>query len=713
MQIPPLAARPDELACPLDRLLRPRSIALIGASETRGSLGQSVLSNLGQAGFSGELHLVNPRRPVIQGQQCLASIEELRAGIDCAVLAIPGGAVLAAAQSCAEKQVGSLIVFSAGFAESDEQGRSAQQALARIAQQNDMILLGPNCLGMVNSLDGIPLTFVATPPQEPAGQPGAAILSQSGALAAVIAVNMRHHKIPLTYSISTGNEASCGIEEFVEHLIGNAATRVMALVVEQFRKPQRFLALARRARENGQYLVLLHPGRSGAAQASAATHTGAIVGDYDAMHTLVTRAGVLHVETLEELVDVTQILTRCADRPQGGTAIFAESGAFKALALDHCEKAGLALPAFSPETEEALREALPAFTPPSNPLDLTAQGLVDPSLYGRTLAPILKDKLLGSVLLAIILTDTMTRDLKLPRIVDAIRILRPRKSIVFTALDEGAPFDCEAVTELRALGVACFPSPERAIRALAHAAAFSCAYTELSGNHRNAIPIHFESKGILAEYRSKEIFSQLGIRVPAGRLAKTPQDGLRVAREIGFPIALKAQAADLPHKTDAGGVILGITSEAALLEGWTQIQQCVQSSRPELLLDGLLVEKMGEEGAELIVGARRDSQWGPVLLIGYGGTGAEAMNDTRLLAPDLSLSEIKDELLKLRCARLLSGFRDSPPADLDAASEVIARIAGLMHATPQIREIDINPLLVGARGEGAIALDALIVAEDA
>jgi acyl-CoA synthetase (NDP forming) len=311
-----------------NRLLRPGSIALIGASATPGSLGECVLDNLEKSGYAGELHLVNPKRPVVRGRASLGSIEELPEGIDCAVLAIPGAAVLASARACAQKGIGSLIVFSAGFAEGGEEGREAQRELARIAAQHGMLLEGPNCLGMVNYVDRIPLTFVVTPPQPRTNRPGAAIISQSGALAAVIAVNMRRHRIPLTYSVSTGNEAASSVEDFLEHLISDETTRVFTLVVEQFRQPRRFLELSRRARASGKFIVLLHPGRSRAAKESAATHTGALAGDYGVMHTLVTRAGVIHVESMEELVDVSQILVRCLHLPTGGPAIFTESGAF-------------------------------------------------------------------------------------------------------------------------------------------------------------------------------------------------------------------------------------------------------------------------------------------------------------------------------------------------------------------------------------------------
>src|SRR4051794_16769663 len=534
----PTLIHPEQKPVPsrtkLERLLRPRSVALIGASSTAGSLADCVLTNLEDAGYRGDVYLVNPKRPVIHGRQCLGSIAELPAGVDCAILAIPAAAIVDALRQCAQKSVASAIVYSGGFAEAGQSGAAAQTELARIAHEHGIVLEGPNCLGMVNYLDGIPLTFVMTPPQPLPDIAGAAILSQSGALAAVIAVNMRHYHIPLTFSVSTGNEAATGIEDFLEHFVGDRRIRVFALVVEQFRNPGRFLDLARRAHQAGQYIVLLHPGSSGAARASAATHTGKMAGDYDVMRTLVTHAGVIHVEYIEELVDVTQVLVRCRELPAGGAAVFTESGAFKALTLDLCDSLGLPLPALSPATEEALRNALPAFIPPANPLDVTAQGLVDPDLYRRTLPPVLADESFGSVVLAIILTDARTTRLKLPPIADALTALRPRKPVIFAALDEGAPFDFPELEQLRSLGVPCFPSPERALRALARISSRKIPIDTADAEPQLAPELAITRTGILSEMESKALLTQLGITIPLGGLAASPEHAIHIANGIGY-----------------------------------------------------------------------------------------------------------------------------------------------------------------------------------
>ena len=423
------------------------------------------------------------------------------------------------------------------------------------------------------------------------------------------------------------------------------------------------------------------------------------------MHTLVTRHGVIHVESMEELVDVSQILVRCGKLPRGGAAIFTESGAFKALALDLCDRVGLELPSFSSKTEGALRDALPPFIPPSNPLDLTAQALVDPTLYRRTLAPILDEDRFGSVLLGIILTDPKTTTLKLPSILDSIRTLKPDKPVMFSALDEGAPFDSPAIDDLRELGVSCFPSAERAIRALAHVTVrgsrdFAC------DQDRDA-PLSLEP-GLLAEYKSKALLAQAGIPIPAGRLARSVDQAIGIAHEIGFPVVLKAQAVRLPHKSDAGGVVLGLASDDAVVDGWSMLHRNVTAFAPGLVLDGVLVERMGQKGVELIAGARNDPQWGPVLLIGFGGVLAEAIHDVRLLPPDLPIHCIEEEINQLRCSALLRGFRGAPALDIGAAATVVSKLGRLMRSNLDIVEVDINPLVIYPNGNGAVALDALI-----
>ncbi len=690
-------------------LLRPRSVAIVGASPTPTSLGASVLANLERFAFPGPIHLINPRRSEIGGRSCLAAIDQLPAGVDCAVLAIPGQAVLEAVSACAERGVGSVIIFSAGFAEGGDEGRAAQQAIRRIANEQGMAVEGPNCLGMVNYVDGVPLTFVDTPAASLSSRRAIAIVSQSGAMAAVIGVGLQSRALPISFSVSTGNEAVLGVEDFVEEMLDEENSQVIAMVVEQFRDPARFLDLARKARDRGRPIVLLHPGRSAAARVSAQTHTGAMTGDYDIMRLKVSHAGVAIVDTLEELLDLSELFVRCPSLPQAGTAVLTESGAYKALALDFCEAIGLELPALSDPTQARLRQAMPGFIQPSNPLDLTAQSLVDTDLYRRTMEPLLKDDRYGSLVLAIILTNEATSRRKLPAIIAALQGQQPAKPVIFAALDEVSDIPPAFVEQLRALGVPFFPSPERAFRALARMTDYA-AWRPSPQTPSPSGPAEIAlSPGTVPEYASKRVLAAIGIAVPAGDMVRDFDAAQAEAARIGYPVVLKAQSAKLSHKSDAGGVVLNITDPEALRAGWDRMHVDIARAKPDLALEGVLIERMAQRGTELIVGARNDPDWGPVLLVGLGGVWAEALRDVRLLPPDLSREEILTELKQLKGSALLWGFRGSPPLDLDAAASVISKLASLLRTVPEISEADINPLVVYPAGQGALALDALIV----
>ncbi len=382
-----------------------------------------------------------------------------------------------------------------------------------------------------------------------------------------------------------------------------------------------------------------------------------MAGDYDVMRTKVGHAGVCVVDTIEELLDVSELFLRCVLPPNGaGTCVFAESGAFKALSLDFCEGIGLDLPAMSPATESALRAVLPDFILPTNPMDLTGQSLVDRDLYRKALTPFLADERFGAIAICIILTDAWTSDLKLPPIIETLKALKPEKPVVFAGLDDGAAIPRHYVDELRAIGVPFFPSSERVFRALKHFTDYARYLGRPAHEHMPAAGAVEIGPGVNAEYQAKRVLAALDIPIPRGAFATTLEEAKAIAELVGYPLVLKAQSPDLSHKSDAGGVILNLADEEALIEGWGRLHGNVKRAKPDLTLDGVLIEGMGTRGVELIVGARNDADWGPVLLVGFGGVLAEALHDVRLLPPDLSLDEIVKELGKLKSAALLHGF---------------------------------------------------------
>ena len=425
------------------------------------------------------------------------------------------------------------------------------------------------------------------------------------------------------------------------------------------------------------------------------------------MSTLVRRAGVLLVDSLEELADTLDLAVRCPGITRGGIAVLTESGAFKALTLDLAERLALDLPTLSPSTQQAMRAALPDFIPVSNPMDLTAQSLVDPDLYRKMLIPLVADDRIGTIVLAIIQTDERTSTLKLGPIVTALRELQPAKPIVFAGLDEGATVPAQYIRDLRSLGVPYFPTPDRAFRALGRLGQLQATQDAEAIPHAVTLS---PGEGTLPEYLSKRLLAEVGIPFPDGSFVTRVDEAVAVAQRIGYPVVLKAQAAALSHKSDAGGVLLGITDDDALRTAWHTLESNISRHAPGVTLDGVLVERMVGRGVELILGARNDPDWGPILLVGFGGVQAEILKDVRLLPADLSAREIAQELRSLKSGALLDGWRGSAKLDVEAVAAIATMLGAVVRGTSAIQEIDLNPVIAYPAGRGAITLDALIIA---
>lgn len=694
------------------RLLRPRSIAIVGVSPEPGSFGGAVLANLEKFAFRGDIHLVSRTRSEINGRPCLPSIDDLPEGVDVAVLAVPAGGIKEAVAACVRRKVGAGVVYAAGFAEVGDAGRAEQDDIVRLAHAGGMALVGPNCIGLVNFADGVPLTYDPLTPPAPREAPSIAVVAQSGAMSSALRPALQAKGLNVSHVISTGNEASLGAEDFLDHLVDD--TRVDAIVVfaEQLRHPQRFIAIARRARAHKKPIVMMHPGRSARARASARTHTGALAGDYAVMETVIRHEAVLLVGSLEELIDTAELLARFPAPPTSGAAIITNSGAFKGFALDFCETIGLDLPKPSPATLDAVKKVLPPFAAIDNPLDTTGQTIKDPWIFTDSAAALLADDGIGSLIVSIVPGGPKQAMAKVDALLPSLTATT--KPVVVAVMGDEAPLPAEFAPALRDKGVPCFRSPERVLRAMAHATAYGGRLAAGAVAEEPArVEVTLPRRGTLAEYEGKATLTQLGIPVPRGTLTTSLADAQKVAAGIGYPVVLKAQAAPLDHKTEAGGVILGIADAAALAAAWERLHLNVAAARPDVTLDGVLVEAMATPGIEMVVGGRRDPDWGPVLLVGLGGIWIETLRDVQLMPSPPSRDIVLRALTSLKGFGILQGARGAPAADIEALVDAIMKIGALQAARPEVTEIDINPLIVYPQGKGVLALDVLLVTQPA
>ena len=691
---------------PLERLLSPRSVAIFGASPEPTSAGATVLANLERFGFAGDLHLVSRTRTEVGARACFPSIDALPEGVDVVVLAAPKAAALDAVKACGRRGVGGVVIFASGFAEGDEAGRTAQDELAAAARAAGVAVLGPNCLGLTSYAARCPLTFEPVFPLAQSTGARIAILAQSGAMSGNIRLALAARGLNIVMAVSTGNEAVVGVDDVFDHMVRTDAADLFVLFAETIRKPGLFLAAAVAARRAGKPVLLLHPGRSVRARAAAQSHTGAMAGDHAVMRARVEREGVVLTSGLDVLFDSAAILARYPRPPGGGVAVASNSGALVGIALDAAEADGLPLAVLSPATLEALTAALPDFAHADNPLDLTAQGMLQPDLFGSTARILLADPAVAALVEPLMGGGPVQQNAKLDHLLPELEA--SAKPVALAYMGDEHALDPRALQRVRDAGVPFFRSPDRALRAMGCVSRYAVLLDEAEDRRAPQPAPIVEGAGALTEHRGKAVLKALGVATPDGDLAVSADAAAAVADRIGYPVVLKAQAGALAHKTDAGGVALGLKDAAEVRAAWTRIAAAVAAARPGLVLDGMLVETMAAPGLELILGARRDPNWGPVLLAGLGGVWTEVLHDVRLFAADLTLDQMEGELSKLAGAAMLRGVRGSAAVDTRAVAQVLARLADLMHANPGLTEVEINPLRARADG-GLVALDALLV----
>ena len=698
-----------EPARDLHPLIRPRSVAVVGASDDASSIGGAPIANLNRFGFTGPIHLVSRSRATIDGRATVPTVAELPDGIDTAVLAVPGAVAADVLGQCGQRGIRSAIVYSSGFAEVGGAGIEAQNDLIEVACRYEMAVAGPNCLGLVNFVDRIPLTFAAVEPDDVRGRAAIGLVAQSGAMTIGLTYAAQAAGLAVSYAMSTGNEAVIGLEDYVEFLIADPHTSIVGLLAEQIRHPRRLRRLVGRAREAGKPIVLLQLGRSRGGRAAASTHTGALAGDYDQLAAVLRGDGVLVVDSLDEITDVAHALARHRTPPRSpAAALITDSGAVKTLSLDQAETLGLTLAELSPPTITRLRSEMPPFATATNPADITAQGLNDPSLYGKAVAALLADDAVGMLTVATMIgSDVQTLD-QVQAVVRSVE--GSDKPVWYVLLGGERAIPAPARDLIREAGLPLLRSTQRALQAMKHVGDWARSERD---RERLSVPPSVDEAGpveptltTMSEKASKDLLASIDIAVPIGELVSTVDEGGAAGDRLGYPVAVKAQVRGVVHKTELGAVALDLRSAATLRLAMDSMLERIGAER----LEGFLIERMAEPGVELIVGAQRDPQWGVTVLVGLGGTLAEVLRDRTLLPARFDQATAVDAIRSLRGAALFEPFRGRPALDVAAAARVLVAVSELMRSDATVVELDVNPLRVSEGG--ATALDATVICVD-
>jgi acetyltransferase len=673
------------------------AVAVIGASADPAKVGGSALANLRAAGFPGRLVPVNASRAVVQGLPAVASILDVDGPVDLAVIAVPAPAVLGVLKQCVTKGVPAAVVISAGFREAGAEGRAREDELRAWVAAAPLRVIGPNCLGWIRPGRRLNLTFA--PGMPPAGALG--FFSHSGALVTAILDWSREHGLGFSLLASLGNQADVNETDVIRALADDPQTRVILGYLEGVADGRAFFdALADAAARKP--CVVMKAGRSAEGARAVSSHTGALAGSDRAFDAAVRQAGALRVRTLEELFDVARALVAGRTPPGRRVILVTNGGGLGILATDAAREAGLEVAPLPAPIQARLGAVLPSHAATSNPVDLI--GDATPARYGAALEVLVPEPASLVVMLA---PQAATDAAGIARAV--LGAVRERTAPVLAVLAGGARVR-PGVAALEDGGVPCYPFPERAVHALAHAVALSTRRRpgppppppdagRLAAAARTA-----RAAGRLGLLEGAPLLEAYDIPVVPARLARTATEVAEVARALGGPVALKVVSPDITHKTDVGGVVLGLATPEAAAAAAARMLDHVARRLPAARLDGVLVQAMaGGALAELILGLVRDPQFGPLVVVGFGGIFVEVLDDVATRLAPVDAAEARRMLEELRLAPALRGARGRPAANLDALAGVVSRFSRLALDVPDLVEFEINPLLAGP--DGARALD--------
>ncbi len=687
-------------------LFAPRSVAIIGASSDPEKIGGLPLRYIKDHGYEGAVYPVNPKAPEIQGLPAYARIEDVPGPIDLAIIAVPGASAPAALRDCAAKGVRGVIMFSAGFAEVGDEGRERQRQLAAHAKAAGMRLLGPNCIGMVNFSKRIAAGFAPSfgEPIVRGGRIG--LVSQSGAFASYAYRMACRRGLSLSAILTTGNEADVDVADCIAYLVEDGATHVILLYVEGCRDGPKLCEALGRARNAGKPVVVIKLGRTDEGALAVATHTAALAGSDPVYDALFHRYGVCRAAGLEEFLDVGYVSAsgqRPADRSIG---IVTVSGGIGALMADEAVSRKLDVRPL-PGHAKAQVQALVPYAGVANVVDITGQVVNDIGLYEAAIDIVLREGgYSGLACFQGSLGNTEERRLRSLAMWRRVRAEHPATNIAVIGAN-----DRETIAELASLGCLHFEDPTRAVRALAALADFAEPMAACGPLQEWSSDPGLERKlpeRPLNEIETLRMLAAAGLPVVDTRLVTSAAEAAGAAAELGFPVVLKIVSTGIPHKSEVGGVRLGIRSAEEAKAAYEAIVAAVGAAMPGADVEGCLVAPMLDGGVETIIGIHRDPVFGPLVMFGIGGVYAEAYHDVVFRLVPIDVAQARAMIGEVKAVAILEGLRGQPPADLDALARALARLSEFAsgHAH-EIESLDINPLLVRPRGQGVVALDAL------
>ncbi len=703
----------------LSGLLRPKSVAVIGASTKPGSLGREIFKNLITTGFEGPVYPVNPKAAVVQSVRAYPSISAIPDPVDLAVIVIPAAHVLAAVEECAAKGVRGIVVVSAGFKETGGDGAAMEARLKELVRSRGIRMVGPNCLGVLSTAPDVRLDATFAPTYPPEGT--VAIASQSGALGVAILDYTREFNIGVSEFVSMGNKTDVSGNDLIQWWDADPRTKVILLYLESFGNPRKFTRLAR-AISRRKPIVAVKSGRTQRGMRAATSHTGALAGADVAVDALMAQAGVIRVDTVEELFDMAAFLAHQPVPAGRRVAIVTNAGGPGILATDACEAKGLEIPDLTPESTRKLREFLPPEASVKNPVDMIASATAEN--YERASRILLDDPNVDA-LLALFVPPIITESKAVGQAIVAGAEGTEKPVVACFLGRHGVP---EGLHSLKRGHIPSYAFPESAVRVLHRAMRYGEWLRRPEGTERSFDDVDREAAdavmltarerlgkdgGWLAPGEVERLVRAYGIKAPQARVVADAEAAAAAARELGFPVVVKLDSDTIAHKSDVGGVRLDLRTESEVKRAVAEILEALEGRGLGGKVRGFTVQPLVKEGVEVIVGVTQDPKFGPLVAFGLGGVQVELMKDAAFRLHPLTDLDAHEMVRSVKGYPLLTGYRGAPPADLDALEEVLLRVSALVGDHPEIAEMDLNPVKVLPAGRGCVAVDARVLVRPA
>ena len=682
----------------------PRGVAIVGASASPNKLSFGILRNMTLYGYNGQIAPVNPRADEILGLKCYPDIASVPNPLDLAVAVLPAPNIPDVLEACGQRGVKAVIIISGGFKEVGEGGAGLEQTCLDIARRYDMRLIGPNCVGTLDLYTGLDCTFINGVPEKG----GIGFVSQSGAIGGGVVDLLRNKKVGFSNFASLGNEADVTESDVIEYLADDPHTHVIAVYVEMIRDGRRFIDVCRRVTPQ-KPVLLLKAGRTSAGARAVSSHTGSLAGAQAAYQAAFEQSGVIEVDTVSELFDLALALD-FQPLPEGGrVALLTNAGGPAALASDSLASNGLQMADLSDETKAVLRQSLNPAAQVGNPVDML--GGAEPPEYALALKAVLADPGVDMAV-PILVPQALVDPVEVARQVSLVANAQSKPVIACLMGDASVGGARQMLHEHR---VPMYVYPEATGMVLGgmrrYALWRSRPVEEIAPpvgiNPATARRALADVKGqtALGELETRPLLAAYGVPLVAGAAARSAEEAEEIAAKMGFPVALKIVSPDILHKSEAGGIRLNLGDGLAVIGAFDRLLSDVARHLPQARLEGALVEAMAPKGQEVIVGMKRDPNFGPLLMFGLGGIYVELFSDVAFRVAPVTRSEALAMIHATRAGKLLTGFRGAPPADLDAVVDVILRLGQLSLDFPEIEEVEVNPLLVFPQGSGALALD--------